>query len=141
SAVLAQAIQAEIDARQELVDQLTSITADKGPLGNFGASLLGLATERIPAFAAALAGFVQAGPLGALIAVFSQLLGESEAFAGLEDTINRVLEPLANIVGNILSPVFTVRGTVLTGLVNTIVAVWNFLFGWLGLGVNPVRPV
>jgi hypothetical protein len=142
----------ELEARRAFVADLTSMSADKSPLQNLGASILDLASQKVPAFGAALQGFVTAGPVGALIGVFTDLLGRSEGFANLMDAINRVLEPvgemlgqlaqalvpLVETIGAILMPVFKVLGQALGWLGNAVrfvanvfIDIYNFLLGWL----------
>jgi hypothetical protein len=124
-------LEQENAARAALVKQLTNVSSDKGPLANFGAALFGLAAEKIPIVGAALEGFAQGGPMGAVAAVFTQLLSESEAFASFLEAVNSALAPLIELIGNVMTPVFTVVAAVLKGVVVAVVAVWNFLLGWI----------
>ncbi len=121
----------EMAARSELVEHLTTISSDKGALGNFGAALFGLAVDKIPVLGAALDGFVQGGPVGAVVAVFTELLGQSEAFVEFIQAVNEALAPLAEMIGLILSPVLKALATVLGWVVDAIIGVYNFLLGWL----------
>lgn len=171
----------ELEVRAALVAQLTTITADKGPLANFGAALLGLVTSSIPAFDAALQGFVQGGPMGAVIGFFTELLSESQPFIDFLRRINEALEPLIDVIGRLMAPalgnaagifealveamlpflelatavlgplmeligsvvvpVMQAFATVVRGVVDVLVGVWNFLFGWIpGLRVERQTP-
>src|SRR5690606_38688637 len=131
----------ERQAREELVEQLTTISADQGPLAMFRAGVLGLVRESLPVFDAALQGFAQGGPMGAVVAVFTQLLSESEAFQEFLTAINEALAPLIEIVGKIMTPIFKVLATVIRGVVDVLVSIWNFLFGWIpGMRVERSRP-
>lgn len=123
--------QAEIEARRQLVEQLTTISSDKGALGNFGAALFGLAADNIPVLGAALDGFAQGGPVGAVVAVFTELLSQSDAFVEFIQAVNEALAPLAEMIGLILSPVLKALATVLGWVVDAIIGVYNFLLGWL----------
>mgnify|MGYP006976756086 FL=1 len=129
----------ERQAREELVEQLTTISADQGPLAMFRAGVLGLVRESLPVFDAALQGFAQGGPMGAVIAVFTQLLSESEAFQTFLLALNEALAPLVEIIGKIMTPVFKVLATVIRGVVDVLVGIWNFLFGWIP-GLRVERP-
>lgn len=124
-------LQEEMQARRRVIEQLTAITSDKGPLANFGAGLLSLASNSIPVVGTALEGFVKAGPWGAIVSIFTTLLGESQAFANFLEAVNVAFAPLVEIIGKLLTPVFTVLATVITKVVDTMISVYNFLLGWL----------
>jgi len=151
--------QEELDARAALVEDLTTFSADDGPLRGFGEALLGVTKDSIPGLSGALDGFVTGGPLGALIGGFMDLLQRSEGFTRLMDALGVLMEPLVALVGQaadallplidailplvdilvgMLQPAFALIGwvarglaAVLTGVVDVLVGVWNFLFGWL----------
>jgi len=165
--VLAELLEREQAARQAVVDELTTMSTEKGALANFGAALLNVAAQHIPAFGAALEGFVQAGPIGAVIATLVQLASESEAFGHLIEMVNAALEPLsaalgavleallpviqpmlelvaavaqvAQVVARILAPPLLLLGRVISYVVDAFVAVWNFLLGWIP-GLRIERP-
>lgn len=121
----------EMEARQAVVDELTQMSTEKGPLANFGAALLGAAAGSVPAFGAALDGFVQAGPVGAIIGFFSELLFSSQPMIDAFTMINEALVPLGELLGHILAPALRVLGTVIGWVVDALIAVYNFLLGWL----------
>ena len=153
--------------RQESVDALTLMSTEQGALANFGAALLSVAQQQVPAFGAALEGFVQAGAVGAVIAALVQLASESEAFGQLIEMVNAALEPLsaalgavleallpviqpmlelvaavaqvAQVVARILAPPLLLLGRVISFVVDAFVAVWNFLLGWIP-GLRIERP-
>jgi hypothetical protein len=79
--------------------------------------------------------------MGAVVAVFTQLLSESEAFQEFLTAIHEALAPLIEIVGKIMTPIFKVLATVIRGVVDVLVSIWNFLFGWIpGMRVERSRP-
>lgn len=121
----------EMEARQAVVDGLTTMSSEKGPLANFGAQLLNAAAEAVPAFGAALDGFVQAGPMGAVIAFFTELLMASEPMQEAFVMINEALAPLGELLGRIIAPALKLLGTVIGWVVDALVAVYNALLGWL----------
>jgi tape measure domain-containing protein len=126
----------ELEARQAVVDGLTTMSTENGPLANFGTQLLAAASEAVPAFGAALDGFVQAGPIGAIIGFFSELLFSSEPMIEAFEMINEALAPLGDILASIIAPALKVFGMVLGWIVDGLIAVWNFLFGWLGVHIE-----
>lgn len=127
----------EIAARKTVVDQLLTMGSDKSPLANFGAQLLGAASNSVPAFGAALDGFVQAGPIGAIVAFFSELLFSSKPMQEAFEVINQALAPLGKLLGTIIAPAFKLLGMVIGWVVDGLIAVWNFLLGWIpGLYVD-----
>ena len=148
----------ELQQRQAMVDQLTTMSAANGPIANLGSSMLNLAMTSVPGVQAAFDGFVQGGPMGAVLAVFTDLLGRSQGFADLLDAVNTLLEPLVALVGQAaaafvplvnalqplvevivtsLQPAMDLLGWLIGGLANIVdrivdafVGIWNFLLGW-----------
>lgn len=127
----AQVLRQELEARQALVDGLLELSTEKGALANFGSQLLAVAAEQVPAFGAALNGFVQAGPVGAVIGFFSELLASSEPMQEAFLAINEALAPLGELLGRIIAPALKLLGTVIGWVVDALVAIYNFLLGWL----------
>lgn len=137
---LQEILKREMEARQAVVDELLQMSTEKGPLANFSARLLSAASEAVPAFGAALDGFVQAGPLGAVIAFFSELLLTSEPMMEAFEMINQALAPLGELLGRIIAPALKLLGTVVGWVVDGLVAVYNFLLGWLFGRVERDKP-
>lgn len=163
----AQVLQQEMEARQGVIDGLLQLSTEKGALGNFGAGLLNLVADSIPAFGAALTGFVQAGPIGAVVAVFTELLSSSKVFADVLDMVNQALEPLVRAAGTLLeaflpiiepllefvaflgeinaimagliAPALQFVGNIINAVVDALIAVWNFILGWIP-GLRIERP-
>lgn len=125
---VAKRLQEELEARQKVIDSLTTVSATDGPLGAFGKTLLSTAVEKIPVFGAALQGFAQAGPLGALSAVFGQLLGMMEPFNDLIGVVTESLGGIAQVLGKVLAPVFKLIGSVVAAVANVFIDIAN-LFG------------
>lgn len=142
--------------RQEGPNQATEA------LGQFGAALMNVASQTVPVFGAALQGLAQGGPLGAVVAVFAELLTSSEAFQAIIEAVNGILEPLIGalsklldalwpiidvaltlievalspliaILENIVAPVFTFVAKVIAGIWNAFATAVNFALGWLGV--------
>lgn len=128
---LTQILQQELEERQKLVTSLTTMSTENGPLANFGTQLLNAASNAVPAFGAALDGFVQAGPIGAIIGFFSELLFTSIPMQQAFAAINDALKPLGELLGHVLAPALKVLGTVVGWVVDALIAVYNFLLGWL----------
>lgn len=96
------------EGRTEWLKQLTTINANDGPLAQFGKSLLNLAIEKIPLLGSALQGFAQGGPIGAVIAVFTELISKSEGFAKLITMVNKALEPVIAVLGRLVEALLPV---------------------------------
>lgn len=126
-----QILAAEISARQAVIDQLTTMASDKSPLANFGAQLLNAATQKVPAFGAALDGFVQAGPIGAIVGALSELLFTSKPMVEAFELINEALAPLGDLLGHIIAPAVKLFGFLIRAVVDALVGVYNMLLGWL----------
>lgn len=124
-------LQEELEARQALITQLTTMSSENSPLANFGTQLLAAAADQVPAFGAALQGFVEAGPMGAIIAFFSELLLSSAPVQEAFVMINEALAPLGELLGRIIAPALRLLGTVIGWVVDALVAIYNFLLGWL----------
>lgn len=136
---LNQILQTEMAERQKLVAGLTEMSTENGPLANFGTQLLKNAAEAVPAFGAALDGFVQAGPIGAIIGFFSELLFSSQPMIDAFEMINEALAPLGDLLATIIAPALKLFAMVVGWVVDGLIAIWNFLFGWLGLAVERKR--
>lgn len=136
-------------------------------LGTFGESILATAREKVPALDAAITGFAQGGPLGALTSVFSSLIGESEAFQGIMTALNKVtgplvkalttvldalwpiidvalalvkgaLQPLTAILENVVAPVFEFVARIIATIWNAIARAINAVLGWLGVNLRTI---
>lgn len=154
----------EMEERAKTIAQLTTVSADDGPIAALGHSLMGLAAEKIPLLGAALDGFVQAGPMGAIVAVFAELVGRTEAFsdimAMLDDILAPIvaaldmlltalkpiievaialfqsaLQPLVIIIEKVLAPVITFVARLIAGAWNAIATAINWALGWLGVSL------
>ncbi len=121
----------ELEARQAVVDGLTMMSTENGPLANFGTQLLKAASEAVPAFGAALDGFVQAGPLGAVVGFFSELLTKSAPMQQAFEALNAALVPLGDLLGHVIAPALRVLGAIVGFVVDALIAVYNALLGWL----------
>lgn len=121
----------EMAARQEVIDGLLSMSTEKGALANFGAQLLSVAADQVPAFGAALNGFVQAGPVGAIVGFFGELLANSIPLQQAFLAINEALAPLGDLLGHIIAPALQFFATVIGWVVDALIAIYNFLLGWL----------
>ena len=128
---LTEAAQKEMEARQQLVNSLIGVSAGDGPILGFGKTLLGVAAQQIPVFGAALQGFVTAGPIGAITAIFGELLTMMEPFAKLIRIIMATLGVVAQVLGEILAPVFNFVGMVFKAIANAIIAIYNATLGRL----------
>lgn len=133
----------ELEARRKLVENLTMVGSEDGPLTAFGKTLLNAAAEQIPAFGAALEGFVTGGPIGAISAIFGEMLAVMEPFKNLMKVINDAFGKVAEVVGQILAPVFNVLGVIVRGLANAFVAVINFVMEIITFGfwkkIDPMK--
>lgn len=154
-----------VEQRQEAVDALTTIAAADSALMQFGKRLLGSALAEVPAFGAALQGFVTGGPLGALAGMFSALVGESEAFKGIMSAVNGLLKPFIDaltglldgiwplidlflqlvdaglkpllfVIEKVITPVFTFVARLIAGIYNAVASAINAILGWLGVHLN-----
>lgn len=130
-ATRAEVLQREMEERQKLIAQITQMSTENGPLANFGASLVNVAAEKVPAFGAALDGFAQGGPMGAVIGFFTELLTSSEPMLEAFDAINEAIAPLGEVLGRIIAPALKFFARIIGLLVDAIVAVYNALLGWL----------
>lgn len=164
---MSDALKAELEARRELVAELTTMSADKGPLANLGAAMMDLVSSKVPLFGAALEGFVQAGPIGALISIFTELLGRSEAFNHIMGMLNSILDPIVSaldvlftalmpiievavrlvevallpltwVIESVLAPVITFVGGIIVGVYNAIASAVNWALGWLGVNMKKI---
>lgn len=139
-------LQEELLARQALVEQITQMSTEKGPLGNFGAALLNVAAEQVPALGAALEGFAQGGPMGAVIAFFMELIASSEPVMQAFDAINEAIAPLGELLGRIIAPALKFFARIIGLVVDAIIAVYNATLGLLfgrverGGGEEPPPP-
>lgn len=137
-----QILDQEMEARRALINQLTTMSTENSPLANFGTQLLAAAAEQIPAFGAALDGFIQAGPVGAIIGFFTDLLLASEPMKDGFLAINEALAPLGEILGRVIAPALQLLAIVIGGVVDALVAVYNFLLGWIpGMRIERPGPV
>lgn len=152
----------EIEARQKLVTQLTTVSADDGPLEGFGKGLAGVVTKGIPLLSNAISGFVSGGPIGALVAVFTDLLGRSEAFAAILGTLNTILDPVVSmfdalfsalmpivqvavnlvqaallpltvVIEKVLAPAIAFVARIIAGAWNALASAINAVLGWAGV--------
>lgn len=165
--VLEQILVKEMLERQKVIDQLTTMSTENGPIANLGAALANVASKEVPAFGAALDGFVQAGPMGAVIGALVQLASQSEGFQQLLAMVNAALEPLVDALGSIfeaimpvvepllelagalfsvvgviaklIAPPLQFLGNIISAVVDGFIAVWNFLLGWIP-GLHIDRP-
>ena len=150
--------QAAADAQNTTWARVNSfIDSAASQLGN---SLLTLAREKIPLVSTVLDGLASGGPIGAVIAVFTELLGKSEALKNIIAAINRFLEPIIQAVGSLLdalwplievvlqlldgalkpvvwllekviAPALGFVADIIAGIANVFIELYNFLFGWL----------
>lgn len=155
-------LQEEMEARRALVDQLLTFSTEDGPLGMLGKSLANLVVDSIPLLGTAIDGFVQGGPMGALAAVFTELLSRTEAFSDIMAALDGILDPIVGalntllealwpiievsinlfqaalqplviIIEKVLAPVITAVATLIAGLYNAIASAINWALGWLGV--------
>jgi hypothetical protein len=137
-------------------------------LKSFGDGVLAIAKEKVPALGAAIEGFANGGPMGALAAVFTQLLGESEVFGAILERVNGILtpvmnaldavlealwpiidvaialvegalQPLAFILEHVVAPVFEFVARIIVGIWNAIVTAINWALGWLGVNLRKIE--
>lgn len=150
----------EAEERQKVIAGLTNVGATDGPLLALGKSLLKVVAEGVPAFGAALQGFASGGPIGAVSAVFQQLLGESEAFKKILGLLNTILDPIVKIldllfsaltpivevavalvhgalsplvaiIENVVAPVFSFVAKIIAGIWNAIATAINWALSWI----------
>lgn len=159
-----QAMENEIKARQKLVDDLLKVSASDGPMQRFGKSLLNLAASKLPLLNSAIEGFVQGGPIGAAVAVFTELLARAEAFGDIMGMLDNILQPVVEmlntlltvlkpivevainlvqaafiplgiIIEEVLAPVITAVAGAIVTIYNAIASAINAVLGWAGVNV------
>lgn len=162
AAQLAAILEEEMKARRAMVDELLGFTTEDGPLAALGAGIANLVANSIPLLGTAIEGFVQGGPIGAAVAVFTELLSRTESFseimAALDGILNPIVEaldsllsalmpiitvainlvqgalqPLVIIIEKVLAPVITFVAGLIAGIYNAVARAINFALGWLGV--------
>ena len=132
-----------------------------------GYSLLETAKQKVPAFGAAIEGFATGGPIGALTGMFTELLGSSEAFQRIMQTMGTALEPIAKaldelltaleplinvaitlfktalsplvwVLENVINPVFMFVAKAIATVWNAIATAINWALGWLGVNIPKI---
>lgn len=164
----ARAALARFREEQDRHDRLMrTLQQARDAVSSFGTAVLETAKQRVPALGAAIDGFVTGGPLGALSAMLAQLLGESEVFGAILETINKVfqpvvaaletlldalwplidvalalvdgaLQPLVAIIENVVAPVFNFVARLIATIWNGIARALNAILGWTGLRLREI---
>lgn len=132
-----------------------------------GDSLVNLAKDKIPLVGSVMEGFAQGGPIGAVVAVFTELLGSTDAFQNIIEAANKVLEPIISAISklldalwplidvffalvevglapiiwllkNVVAPVFEFVAKLVASIWNAIARGINAVLGWLGVNIRTI---
>ncbi|HZI07229.1 MAG TPA: hypothetical protein VEZ71_24635, partial [Archangium sp.] len=85
-------------------------------------------------------GFVAGGPLGAVAAVFADLLTRSEQFKTIVEMVNTVVQKVADVLGQMLTPLMPLVGAVLN-VVDVVVSSLGPALTSVGQVLEPLAPM